>query len=149
MRKRTAQKDTIFTDSQVNSNFPYRWSPASLTFNIYFYLFLYIYMTRNTINNNTLHLKSPKNQHRGVVFGRPAMKLFGGGGGLPVFGDQHSPFGSVSVHQTKQLHYNTKIIRFKTQYIYFYQFSIFILKHDREQSWQLSRWPQCWQTINK
>ena len=31
--KRTAQKDTIIdvtSDSQVNSNFPYRWSPASL-----------------------------------------------------------------------------------------------------------------------
>ena len=41
--KRTAQKDiTIDTtsDSQVNSNFPNRWSPASLTFNNYFYLFL-------------------------------------------------------------------------------------------------------------
>ena len=33
--KRTAQKDTIIditSDSQVNSNFPYRWSPASLPF---------------------------------------------------------------------------------------------------------------------
>ena len=41
---RTAQKDTIIditSDSQVNSNFPYRWSPASLTFNNYFYLYLY------------------------------------------------------------------------------------------------------------
>ena len=41
--KRTAQKDiTIDTtsDSQVNNNFPNRWSPASLTFNNYFYLFL-------------------------------------------------------------------------------------------------------------
>ena len=40
--KRTTQKDTIIditSDSQVNSNFPYRWSPASLTFNNYFYLF--------------------------------------------------------------------------------------------------------------
>ena len=44
--KRTAQKDiTIDTtsDSQVNSNFPNKWSPASLTFNNYFYLF-YIYI---------------------------------------------------------------------------------------------------------
>ena len=44
--KRTAQKDTIIditSDSQANSNFPYRWSPASLTFNNYFYLF-YIYI---------------------------------------------------------------------------------------------------------
>ena len=46
--KRTAQKDTIIditSDSQVNSNFPYRWSTASLTFNNYFYLFLYVYIT--------------------------------------------------------------------------------------------------------
>ena len=53
--KRTAQKDTIIditSDSQVNSNFPYRWSPASLTFNNYFYLCLYLYITRITINNN-------------------------------------------------------------------------------------------------
>ena len=46
--KRTAQKDiTIDTtsDSQVNSNFPNKGSPASLTFNNYFYLFLYLYIT--------------------------------------------------------------------------------------------------------
>ena len=46
--KRTAQKDTIIditSDRQVNSNFPYRWSPASLTFNNYFYRFLYLYIT--------------------------------------------------------------------------------------------------------
>ena len=63
--KRTAQKDiTIDTtsDSQVNSNFPNRWSPASLTFNNYFYLFLYLYITWITTNNNAPHLKSPKNQ---------------------------------------------------------------------------------------
>ena len=48
VEKRTAQKDTIIditSDSQVNSNFPYRWSSASLTFNNYFYLFLYLYIT--------------------------------------------------------------------------------------------------------
>ena len=46
--KRTAQKDTIIditSDSQVNSNFRNRWSSASLTFNNYFYLFLYLYIT--------------------------------------------------------------------------------------------------------
>ena len=46
--KRTAQKDTIIditSDSQVNSNFSNRWSPASLTINNYFYLFLYLYIT--------------------------------------------------------------------------------------------------------
>ena len=40
--KRTAQKDTIIditSDSQVNSSFPNRWSPASLTFNNYFTYF--------------------------------------------------------------------------------------------------------------
>ena len=68
VEKRTAQKEiTIDTtsDSQVNSNFPNRWSPASLTFNNYFYLFLYLYITTN---NNAPHLKSPKNQSRRVWF---------------------------------------------------------------------------------
>ena len=44
--KKDRQKDTIIditSDSQVNSNFPYRWSPASLTFNNYFYLFTLLY----------------------------------------------------------------------------------------------------------
>ena len=79
--KRTAQKDiTIDTtsDSQVNSNFPNRWSPASLTFNNYFYLFLYLYITWITINNNAPHLKSPKNQNRRAALGRPALKITGG-----------------------------------------------------------------------
>ena len=52
----TAQRDInkdITSDSQVNSYFPYRWSPASLTLNIYFYIYLYLYITRITINNNT------------------------------------------------------------------------------------------------
>ena len=71
------QKD-IISDSQVNSYFPYRWSPASLSFNVYFYLFLYLYITRITINNDTPHLKSPKNQNRSAALGRPAIKLLGG-----------------------------------------------------------------------
>ena len=57
--KRTAQKGTIkdiTSDSKVNSYFPYRWSPASLTFNIYFFQFLYLYKTRITISNGTSHL---------------------------------------------------------------------------------------------
>ena len=83
MGKRTAKKDTIIditSDSQVNSNFPFRWSPASLTFNNYFYLFLYLYITRININNNAPHIKSPKNQNKRAALGRPAMKLLGGGG---------------------------------------------------------------------
>ena len=80
MGKRTAQKDAskdTTSDSQVNSNFPYRWPPASLTFNIYFYLFLYLYIKRKTINNGTSHQKSPKNQNRRAALGRPAVKLLG------------------------------------------------------------------------
>ena len=75
----TAQKDTnkgIISDSQVNSNFPYRWSLASLAFNVYFYLFLYLYITRITVNIITPHLKSPKNQNRGAALGRPAQICF-------------------------------------------------------------------------
>ena len=82
--KRTAQKDAIkdiTSDNQVNSYFPYRWSPASLTINIYFYLFLYLYVTRIKINNGTQHLKSLKSQNRRAALGRPAIKLLGGGGG--------------------------------------------------------------------
>ena len=81
--KRTAQKDTIkdiTSDSQVKSNFAYTWSPASLTFYIYFYLILYLYITRITINNGTPHLKSLKNQNRKAALRRPAITLLGGGG---------------------------------------------------------------------
>ena len=67
--KRTAQKDTIIDIS-----------PASLTFTNYFYLFLYLYITWITINNNAPHLKSPKNQNRRAALGRPAIKITGGGG---------------------------------------------------------------------
>ena len=84
VEKLTAQKDIIIettSDSQVNSKFSHRWSPASPTFNNYFYLFLDLYITRITINNNTPHLKSPKNQNRRIVLGRPAKKYTGGGGG--------------------------------------------------------------------
>ena len=46
--KRTAQKDTIIditSDSQVNSNFSYRRSPASLTFKYLFLPILNLYIT--------------------------------------------------------------------------------------------------------
>ena len=87
MGKGTAQNDTIIdttSDSQVNSNSHYRWSPASLTF----YQFLYLYITRITINNNTPHLKSPKNQNRRASLGQPAMKLLGG----LIMHDEHQMF---------------------------------------------------------
>ena len=93
MRKGTSQKDAIKNitwESQANSYFPYRWSPASLTFNIYFYLYLYLYITRITINNGTPHLKSPKNQSRIAALGRPAIKLLGGFNWFAI--DQPSPF---------------------------------------------------------
>ena len=84
---------------QVNSYFLCR---LVLTFNIYYYLFLYLYITRITINNGTAHfsfyhcalqnngtahLKSPKNQNRRAALGRPAIKLLGWarvGGGLQL-----------------------------------------------------------------
>ena len=83
--KRTAQKDAIkdiTSDSQVSSYFPYRWSPACLTINIYFNLFLYLYIARIAKNNGTPHLKSLKSQNRKAALGRPAIKLLrkvGGG----------------------------------------------------------------------
>ena len=91
--KRAAQKDTtinITSDSQMNSDFQYSWSPASLTFNNYFYLFVYLYITRIPINNIAPHLKSPKNQNRRAALGRPAMKLLGGLNWFVI--DQPSPF---------------------------------------------------------
>ena len=111
VRKRKVKKDTIKdinSDSQVNSYFPYRWSPASLIFNIYFYLFLYLYITRIMTNNDTLHLKSTNNQNRRAALGRTAIKLrgngVGGGGGLGlVCGRPTLALGSALVHQTKQL----------------------------------------------
>ena len=78
--KRTAQKDAIkdiTSDSQVNSYFPYRWSLASLTVNIYFYLCLYLYITRITINNGAPHQKSLKSRNRRATLGLPAIKLLG------------------------------------------------------------------------
>ena len=49
--KRIAQKNAIkeiTSDSQVNSYFPYRWSPAGLTINIIFtYFFIIIYKKIN------------------------------------------------------------------------------------------------------
>ena len=92
MGKRTAQKHVIkdiTSDSQVNSYFPYRWSPASLTINIYFTYF-FLYLTRITINNDTPHLKSLKSQNRRAALGRPAIKLLGGGAST-VSVDQPSP----------------------------------------------------------
>ena len=79
--KKDSTKDTIIdttSDSQVNSNLPNRWSQASPTFNNYFYLILYLYITWITTNNNAPHLKSPKNQNRRAALGRPAIKITGG-----------------------------------------------------------------------
>ena len=91
------------SDSHVNSYFPYRWSLDSLTFNIYLYPFPYLYITRITINNDTSHLKSPKNQNRRAALGRPAIKLQGGGGGglEPVCGRPTIALCSALVHQKK------------------------------------------------
>ena len=73
--KRTAQKDAIkdiTSDSQVNSYFPYMWPPASLTFNIYFYLFLYLYITRIAIyvtgySKDTILPDTPKSKKTRLI----------------------------------------------------------------------------------
>ena len=52
--KRTTQKDAIkdtTSDSQVNSCFPYRWPPASVTFNICFHLFFIFTCVYNKNND--------------------------------------------------------------------------------------------------
>ena len=96
--KRQPGRHHTTSDSQVNSNFPNRWSPASLTFNNYFYLFLYLYITWITTNNNAPHLKSPKNQSRRAALGRPAIKITGG---LQlVFGRPTLALSSALVPQT-------------------------------------------------
>ena len=146
MGKRTAQKDTIIditSDSQVNSNFPYRWSPASLTFNIY--IFLYLYITRITINNNAPHLKSPKNQKRRAALGRPAMTLLGVGVLELVCGRPTLALSSALVHQTKQLHESITLQNKNknTKHLFLPIFYFFVIKHDREQTGKLYRWPQC------
>ena len=61
------------SESQVNSNFPNRWSPNSLTFLKQLFLpILYLYIKRITINNKTPYLKSAKNPNRRAALGRPA-----------------------------------------------------------------------------
>ena len=93
----TAKKGTIkdiTSDSLVNSNFSYRWSPASLTINIQFYLFPYlIYITRKTKKQHTTSkIKEPKPKSR---LGTACNKTtgVGGGGGFNKFAvDQSSPF---------------------------------------------------------
>ena len=50
---------------------------ASLTLNIYFYLHLFLHLTRKTKHNQTPHLKPPKNQNRRAALGQPAIKLLG------------------------------------------------------------------------
>ena len=75
----------------MNSNLPYRWSPASLTFNNYFNLYLYLYITRITINNNPPHLKSPKKQNRRAAPERLAPHIVGFSESRPfgLFGNAH------------------------------------------------------------
>ena len=62
----------------MNSCFPYRWPPANLTFNIYFYLFLYLYITRITINDGTPHLKPPKKPKQKSRLWTASNKITGG-----------------------------------------------------------------------
>ena len=117
-----AIKDTP-SDSQVNSCFPHRWPPASLTLNICFYLFLYQYITRITVNNGTPHLKPPKNQSRRAALGRPAIKLMRGLNSFMV--DQPSLLALLRF--TKKQVRTTKTKRI----------------HHKQKNKAGSRWPQC------
>ena len=108
--KRTAQNDTIIdttSDSQVNSNFPYRWLPAGLTFYTYFSYVLYSYITRITINNNTPLLKLKKKQKKKKTK-KQKSRLWTASdeitGGLElVCGRPTLALGSALVHLTNQL----------------------------------------------
>ena len=101
----TAQKVTttdITSDNLVNSNFPHRWSPASLTLNHFFYLYIYIYIYYE--NNHKQQratskiTKEPKQKSR---LGTASNEITGG---LKlVCGRPILALGSVLVHQTKQL----------------------------------------------
>ena len=106
----------------MNSYFPYRWSQASLTFNVCVYLFLNLYMKQITINNDTPHLKSPKNQNRRAALGRPAIFFFfwgggggGGGGGASklVCGRPTLALSSAMVPQTLSYKFKNAAPKFK------------------------------------
>ena len=96
---------------------------------VYFYLFLYLYKTRITINNGSSHLKSPKNRNKRAALGRPAIKFLGVGEGALTFAvDQPSPLAWLwftkrnNYEQQKQNEKNT----------------------NKKQSKALKgRWPQC------
>ena len=118
----------LVLSGQQPTKSPYRWSPASLTINIYFYLFSYLYITRITINNGTPHLKSLESQNRRAALGWTAIKLLG---------------AFTSLRWTNPRPWFCLGSSDKT-IIYFYLFFNFHW-HDREQSAQLHvcRWPQC------
>ena len=66
-KKDSTESDTIkciTSDSQVNRHSPYRWSPASLTLNIYLHLISILYLTRIIINSQTPHLRLGKKSLR-------------------------------------------------------------------------------------
>ena len=76
--KRTAQKKHHLRHHQrqpVEQQFSTQVVSGCLTFNNNVYMFIYSYITRITVNYNTPHLKSSKNQNRRAALGRPAMKL--------------------------------------------------------------------------
>ena len=116
MGKRTAQSDTnkdITSDSQVNNYFPYRWSPASLTFNIYFYLFLsiFIYNTNNDKKRHTTSklTKEPKQKSR---LGTTSNKTGGGGDLTSLRSTNPRPWSclgsSDKIITTKSSHHKTR-----------------------------------------
>ena len=69
----------IISDSQVNSNLPYRLSPAVLTLNILLNLLVYLYITRITIKKQHATSKITKEQTQKSFIGTPC-NYWGGGG---------------------------------------------------------------------
>ena len=83
---------SITSDSQVNSNFPCRWSLANITINNYFYLFIYLHITRITINNEggamvLVKLPVPGRPTIWITVGQgpTALTVGAGGGCLDIF----------------------------------------------------------------
>ena len=82
----------------MNINFPYRWSPASQTLNINFYLFSSFISNKNNKTYHAPHLKPQKNK---TTEEPPWDKIIDGL--KPVCGRPTLALGSALVHKTKQL----------------------------------------------
>ena len=99
--KRTAEKDTIrdiISGSQVNSNFSYKWSTASLTFNIYLYLFPYLYSRKNNKQQHTTSKTTNESKQKSHL--KPASIIITGEGVQLVCSRSTFAFFSALVPKT-------------------------------------------------